>query len=290
MKSNGCILIADGGSTKVEWCLIHSNSSNIRVSLETEGFNAIMATPKVAKSYFSNVRKSIGEEYNPSEIYYYGAGCATPEICARISHEIGQVWEMAMITVDSDMLAACRSLLGDEPGIACILGTGSNSALYDGHEIKDNIPPLGFILGDEGSGTALGKRLLGDIFKNIAPQDIRSDFLRLTGLTKDVLLDKTYRSEAPNKFLASFVPFIKKHLLHPYMMSMTEEIFTSFFLRNVLPYEGSGYLPVHLTGSVAFHFSQILKKVGADLGLNIGRFSSRPMPDLINYHNNLLIN
>lgn len=280
------ILIADGGSSKVEWSLTDC-AGNILTSFETGGLNALLTPDNEARRYFSNIRERIDPKFRPSHIYYYGAGCATMEIRSRIAGAIGNVWEPDIVEVESDMLAACRALLGNRPGIVCILGTGSNSALYDGRKITADIAPLGYILGDEGSGTALGKRLLGDVFKGIAPKEIIDSFIAETGLTKGEVLEKTYRSENPNRFLASFVPFIKKNLDNPYVLDMTSEIFASFFKRNVVLYPSASTFPINFIGSVAANFAPLLKRIAGNYGLETGAIEARPMPGLIKYHSDI---
>lgn len=284
MRNLEFILIADGGSSKVEWSLTDSDGHYIS-SFETAGFNPLLASDNEAEKYFLKVSHKLPAGISPSRVYYYGAGCATREICERVAHSLHHVWQAQTIEVESDMLAACRALLGDRPGIVCILGTGSNSALYDGSSITANIAPLGYILGDEGSGTALGKRLISDIFKGLAPLHIIEDFNTQTGLTKGEVLEKTYRSSNPNKFLASFVPFIHQRIGDPYISEMVSDIFQLFFSRNVLPYHPGESTPVNFIGSVAANFAGQLSDIGADYGLTVGDIQARPMPGLIKYHN-----
>ncbi len=283
MQKTEYILIADGGSTKVEWCLINP-IGNIITTFKTDGINAAHISGTDAETYFQGISANINPEYTISLIHYYGAGCATTEICTSIKSAIESAWKSATVHVESDMLAACRALLGKDTGIACILGTGSNSALFDGESIIANIAPLGYILGDEGSGTALGKRLIGDVFKGIAPKEIITDFAKETGLTKDDVIRKTYRSPSPNKFLASFVPFIKERLDHPYMLEITKETFLCFFKRNIIPYHSAAEVPVNFIGSIAANFSGILEEIGNDLGIKIGNIVASPIPGLIKYH------
>ena len=181
------------------------------------------------------------------------------------------------------MLAACRVTEGT-PGIVCILGTGSNSAYFDGKKMIRNIPPLGFILGDEGGGTALGKRLLGDIFKEIAPKCVCDAFFNETGLSKGDVIEKVYRSAAPNIFLASFVPFIKKHLDNSYINSLVRQEFRRFISRNVARYENSHSYPISYIGSVAYHFRDILREVTESEGFKVGLIEQHPMSGLKIYH------
>lgn len=276
------ILIADGGSTKVEW-LLTDTDGNTKASFISDGFNVARISQKDAVSYFSDVRKKMDPAVFINEIHYYGSGAATPEICSAVENAIREVWNPEVAEVQSDMLAACRVTEGT-PGIVCILGTGSNSAFFDGKKIIRNIPPLGFILGDEGGGTALGKRLLGDIFKEIAPKCVCDAFFNETGLSKGDVIEKVYRSAAPNIFLASFVPFIKKHLDNSYVNSLVRQEFRRFISRNVARYENSHSYPVSYIGSVAYHFRDILREVTESEGFKVGLIEQHPMSGLKIYH------
>lgn len=276
------ILIADGGSTKVEWLLVDMEG-NTKASFTTEGFNVARISKQDAVTYFSAVKQKLEASIRINEIHYYGSGAATPEICSTMEEAIREVWDPDVAEVQSDMLAACRVLDGI-PGIVCILGTGSNSAFFDGKEIIRNIPPLGFILGDEGGGTALGKRLLGDVFKDIAPKTVCDAFFAETGLSKGDVIRNVYRSPNPNIFLASFVPFIKSHVSDSYINSMVRQEFRRFIARNVARYQDSHSYPVSYIGSVAYHFRDILTEVTESEGFKIGLIEQHPMTGLKIYH------
>ncbi|MDE6810829.1 MAG: ATPase [Muribaculaceae bacterium] len=279
------ILIADAGSTKVEW-VVMSSTGNVESRITTHGLNALMADKETIESLFKKAKHLLSFENKISEIYYYGAGCATPAICNKIIEALQRVWdiEKASINVYSDLTGAARSLLGENPGIACILGTGSNSCLYDGKDIKYNVPSLGFILGDEGSGSALGKRLVADAFKGHLPPLVRDHFLEMYDLSLEEILDYTYRRPAANRFLASLVPFLKEHLWNPYVYSLVREEFILFIKRNVAMYQGCYSLPLAFTGSIAYHFSDILNEAAEYLGFKISKIEKNPMDGLISYH------
>lgn len=283
---NRYILIADGGSTKADWCLLGPEES-ILTQFTAAGFNPALLPDSEINGYFRNIRSMLSEYPVPSEVFYYGAGCASEEICSRVEDAIAATWSCNHAEAHSDMLGACRSLLGGNPGIACILGTGSNSALYNGTDIVANTPPMGFILGDEGSGTALGKRLLGDIFKNLAPLQITLPFFEETGWSKEDVIRRTYREPAPNKFLASFVPFIHKHIGHTYMQRLVRENFRLFIERNLLQYRNhSSCNTLGFTGSIAAIFESLLRKEVETYGFKITNIVQRPMQGLIEYHLN----
>lgn len=283
-------LIADAGSTKVEWVII-SGDGNIEARVTTHGLNALMADPEEVARLFAKAKSLLKPVASVDEIYYYGAGCATPVICKKIKDALMETWATPGnpisdedIHVDSDLLGAARALLGHKPGIACILGTGSNSCLYDGEKITHNVPSLGFILGDEGSGAALGKRLISDAFKGQLPELVRDNFLSLYELTQEEILDYTYRRPAANRFLASLVPFLKDHLWNPYVYSLVREEFKSFLKRNVSLYPGSHSLPLSFTGSIAYFFADILSEAADAQGLKVGKIEKSPMEGLIAFH------
>ncbi|MDE6410503.1 MAG: ATPase [Muribaculaceae bacterium] len=275
-------LIADAGSTKVEWAAVGESSSD-DMRFTTPGINAILASEKEIASILTEVKRQVNDRII-NEIYYYGAGCATPLICGKIEKSLKEVWPEAKIMVCSDLVGASKSLLGNNAGIACILGTGSNSASYDGEKIVSNIPPLGFILGDEGSGTALGKRLIKEIFKGNIPVEIKEDFFSDTELTLPEIINRVYREPLPNKFIASLIPFIRKHIRHPFINNMVVEEFREFFKRNVALYPDARKMDVNFTGSVAFHFEKELRKASISEGFRIGKISQAPMDGLIRFH------
>lgn len=287
MKGREVILIADAGSTKTGWCLIDS-SGNVITNVKTEGLNAAIATAEQLSRYLQSAKRLIeeiaGGAINPAEIHYYGAGCASDPICRNVEEAIADVWGCRKVEVASDMLGACRALLGKEPGVACILGTGSNSALYDGTKIVANTPPLGYILGDEGSGAVIGKQFLSDIFKGCAPEEVINDFLAETGLTKDEVIRRVYREPNANRYLASFAPYIASHIDEDYFKQLVIGQFASFLKRNVLNYDGVKNLPISFIGSIAENFDTELCVALVRHNLIKGEILSSPMQGLIAYH------
>lgn len=280
MKSK---LIADAGSTNVEWCLVDSEGA-VTQSFSTDGLNALLSPPSHIDSSFSKVAQMLADDFPVEEVHYYGAGCATPAVCAKLGESLSQVWPHAVCNVNSDLLGAARSLFIDRKGIACILGTGSNSCLYDGNEIVDQIPSLGYVLGDEGSGAALGKRLIADVFKKQLPDNIRDAFLDEYRLTLADILERIYTAPSPNRFLASFVPFLEKNLWNPYIYSLVLKELTNFMKRNVAMYKGAHSLDIRFTGSIAFHFGKILKEAAASVGYRVTEVTQAPMQGLVKFH------
>ncbi len=276
-------LIADAGSTKVEWALLKADGE-VATSFTSDGLNVLLAHPDVVTKALKEVAQRLPSDVKVEEVHYYGAGCATDEICSKTKEAIAEIWNDADINVASDLLGAARALFGKRKGIACILGTGSNSCLYDGSVIVSQIPSLGYVLGDEGSGAALGKRLVSDAFKNQLPESIREKFLGAYGLTLPSILDNIYRNPSPNKFLASLVPFLHDNLWNPYIYSLVLKELTKFVARNVAMYPGAHTLDLSFTGSIAFHFAKILREAAESLGYRVTSIAETPMEGLMEFH------
>lgn len=275
-------LIADVGSTKAAWTLICPDGSLSPYS--DTGINALLASPDELDAAFGRLAAWLPDKCRIDAVHYYGAGCATPELCGKVASRLQTAFPGARVEVASDLLGAARAMLGTDRGIVCILGTGSNSCLYDGRNISHNIPSLGFILGDEGSGAALGKRLVSDTFKQQLPESVQQKFLQAFSLTTADVLDRVYRQPNPNRFLASLVPFIAENLWNPYIYSLVRREFEAFLQRNVLQYPGAHSMPVAFVGSIACYFREILDKVCLDANIRVGSVAKDPMQGLIDFH------
>ena len=281
------ILIADSGSTKTDWCLC--NQGTILCNIQTQGINPYHQSEEAIEAVLREellpqlTQHSAFNIQNTIDIVFYGSGCANETACNRIKKAIHKVLETKDITVHSDLLGAARALCGHEEGIACVLGTGSNSCLYNGKEITANTPPLGYILGDEGSSAVLGRRLVGDCLKNQLPEAIRDEFLTEYGLTQEIILEKVYRQPLANRFLASLTPFLSKHREVPEVHNLLVESFVAFFVRNVKQYRRP-WLPIHFVGSIANAFAPELKEAAESLGMELGTIMRSPMEGLIKYH------
>lgn len=275
------ILIADSGATKTDWCL-GEKTTDARV-IQTQGINPFhQSAEHIYKVLTEELLPQLGEKNHITHIHFYGAGC-TPEKSVIVKEQLQALFPDADIDVQSDLLGAARSLCGKEQGIACILGTGSNSCLYDGEKIIANVSPLGYILGDEGSGAVLGKRLVGDCLKHQLPEHICQAFLNETGLTPADIINKVYRQPQANRFLASLTPFLSAHRDEPAVHALLVDCFTEFFKRNVMQYAYEG-TEVHFTGSIAWYFQEEVKEAAESLGIRTGKFIKSPIHGLINYH------
>ena len=217
----------------------------------------------------------------PQAVCFYGAGCMPPfsqSVLSVLQEVLGCEAE-----VESDLLGAARALCGEEPGIACILGTGTNSCHYDGHTIVRQTPPLGYILGDEGSGAYLGKILLGDLFKGFLPEALRADFMSTYRMQVPDVIDRVYRQPAANTFLASLVPFIAKHREEPAIHALLTNAFRLFLQRNIASYR-QPQLPIHFVGGVAFQFSDELQEAILLEAMTMGHILRRPIEKMTEYH------
>ncbi len=279
-------LIADGGSTTVEWCVL--DGSKVVAQVSTEGMNAMMLGEK-------EMAEIIGRELMPhlqgleiDEVQYYGAGCLFDSICNNVRNAIGaNIPSAKKVTVDTDLLAAARAVCGNRPGIVCILGTGSNSCYYDGTRIADNVPSLGYILGDEGSGAVLGKMLVGDVLKRQMPQDLVDKFMKQYSLTPQSILENVYRRPGANRFLASLSPFLAENIEEPSVHRLVLNAFKSFFVRNVEGYEGYKNMPVNFVGSIAVSYREVIEEAAKALYITVGKIVKSPMLGLVDYHSQL---
>ena len=274
-------LIADAGSTKTDW--IVTNNSLITKQIKTKGINPFYQTESDIIQLISTEIKSQIDEIEINEIYFYGAGCTT-EKQPIVANALKASFTNAKIEVDSDLLAAARALCGHSEGIACILGTGSNSCFYNGENITQNTPPLGFILGDEGSGAYLGKTLVSDFLKRQMPDNIADLFANKYRLTTKEAVENVYRQPLPNRYLAQFTPFLSENIAEPYCYNLVFDSFIAFFARNIVHYPDFCTLPIAFTGSVAYHFADVLEVAAYEFGLNFSHITQAPIDGLAEFH------
>lgn len=279
------ILVADSGSTKTDWALIDNDQCIYNV--QTKGMNPFFQTEKqIEEEIKLSLLSHIPEGATVEAVYFYGAGC-TLEKAPLVERAIANAMPgVQRIEANSDMLGAARALCGRNVGIACILGTGSNSCLYNGDKILANVSPLGYVLGDEGSGAVLGKLFVGSLLKNRMTEGLKERFMEETNLDSPTIVDKVYRQPFPNRFLAGLAPFLSRHIEDPSVYDLVSSSFSDFFVRNVAQYEGYTSLPIHFTGSVAFYFRDVLKKVAEEMGLCLGKIEKSPIEGLVKFHVN----
>ena len=277
-------LAVDSGSTKTDWGFF-SNNYDLK-AIKTQGINPCHQSVEEIRTIITSELlpgASVIDLNSINNVFYYGAGCATESICAQMAGILKEFFPNAIITVDSDMLGAARALCGRTEGVACVLGTGSNSCLYNGQAIVDQVPSLGFILGDEGCGAALGRRFISDCLKRQLPDAVCKEFMERYSLNKDLIIESVYRKPLPNRYIAGFVPFIYEKRAVPEVHKMIIQCFSEFFTRNVINYH-KPWLPVHFVGSLAGNFADELKETADSLGMTIGKIMASPMSGLVDYH------
>ena len=285
------IIIADSGSTKTDWCVV--DGQNVKL-FTTKGVNPYHLDEHQIITIINNEFCQQLLEYdrhngkkdvlnNIQDVFFYGAGCT-----AEKSHVVATAIRKtlnnrARIFVNSDMLGAAKGLCADKPGIVCILGTGSNSCYYNGSEIVDNVPPLGFILGDEGSGAYIGKRLVGNCLKKQFPDEVCNLFLKETNLTLQAIIQKVYREIMPNRFLAGLSTFCARHRDIKVVRDFIIDCFAQFFTRNVNLYN-CPELSVSFVGSIAWYYKEELQEAAEMTGFKIGQVLKSPITGLLKYH------
>ena len=275
------ILLADGGSTKVDWRLVEGTKEIKQIS--TKGANPFFRSREDISEEIKKVINPVLNGHTIDSVHFFGAGCASPEKNKIVRDAIADNIKTSHIEVNSDLVAAAKGLCGTKKGIACILGTGSNSCFYDGEEIVDNVSPLGYVLGDEGSGAVLGRLFLGACLKNQLTKGLKEKFLREVDLTPATILDMVYRQPLANRFLASLSPFLVENIHDKTVYDLVYNAFKDFFVKNVMQYDYKNN-DVHFTGSVAYYYKDLVRKVGADLHIKVGIISQSPMEGLIKYY------
>lgn len=277
------ILIADSGSTKTKWCLMTANQHS--EEFVTDGINPLFQTQIAMKNSVTNqLLPQLGPRLwagTLTHVFFYGAGC-TPEKIPFVKDALQGVFKKAEIAVHSDTLGAARSLLGHSAGVACILGTGSASCYYNGEAIEWNVPSLGYILGDEGSGAVMGRRLVGDVLKNQLGEEVKELFLKEMNTTMADIIEHVYRQPFPNRYLASLSRFCSNHLDIPAVRALVHDCLEDFVCRNVLQYPAEN--EVGFVGSIAYYYRPLLEEVMAAHGRKLGRVIPDPIVGLKEYH------
>ncbi len=275
------ILVADSGSTKTDWRLLLPNKQIVQ--LESVGLNPNFIDDAEIKTV---LQSTFNQEQSDMvlRVYFYGAGCGNKQNIARLGKILQEVFFNSTVEVASDMLGAARALCGHNQGMAAILGTGMNTCFYDGSQISIQPISLGYILGDEGSGAYLGKVLIRAFLRNELPETIRLNFEKRFQLDPSQIISAIYREPLPNKFLAKFAKFIYQNLKQEYAQELVINAFRFFFKEHITRYPNYKQHPLHLTGSVAFYFSNLLRRVASDEGIIIGSIIEKPIAAIAIYH------
>ena len=275
------LLIIDSGATKADWSLMQAGA--LESEFKTPGIPPFFMSDEEISAQLAVIAGQTGDTID--DIFFYGTGCKAESSRKRLHAAFSQAFPSAhTIEVETDVLGAARALCGHKPGIACILGTGSNSVWYNGQDVVQNSGGYGYILGDEGSGAVLGKELIIAWLNGELPPDLIPAFDETFGISKDVVIERVYRGETPSRYLASFVPFLSKNIQSTFVQELLQRQFRLFIRRCVLSYSEAQHLPVHFTGSVAYHFRSVLEGVLSEAGLQPGLFLAAPMEGLRRFH------
>lgn len=277
------IIIADGGSTKTNWCLL--NEAGEKIYFNTEGYNPYFSdTDYIIDSLKKTMPQDIAYD-KVSEVFYYGAGVHNEEKSIIVKKALQEQFLQANVFVGHDLLAAARALLGHKKGFAAILGTGTNTCLYDGKDISLNIDSLAYILGDEGSGSYIGKKLLADYLRGYMPTEVREVFWETYKITPDEIMDQVYTQPLPNRFLASFSKFVYDNPVNiEYSRNIVKSSFIDFFENLVVHYPNYKDYTFNCIGSVGYNFRNVLEELARHYGMNVGRIIRSPIDDLVRYH------
>lgn len=283
------IAIVDGGSTKCDWVIL-DNSTKITQKTETQGFNPNIVQPDLIPIEIEKNQHLYFLKDHLEYLFFYGTGCGTPENAAIMESQMKKVFTNAKIIIKEDMTAAAYAAYNGKPAIVCILGTGSNSCYFDGETVRRDLPSLGFLIGDEGSGSALGKQLLRRFFMKKLPKDLHQDFVATYHLTIDEAIKNMYHNPRANAYLAGFNKFVAQKKSHPYFQNMIFDEMKNFFEYQVLPYEEAREAEINFIGSIAFIYDDILRSAAAELNLTVGKIVQKPIESLVEYHKKYIFN
>lgn len=282
------IAIIDGGSTKCDWVIL-DNKGNYLFETHTTGFNPNIINVEKIPEELQNNYQLIEHRFKIERIFFYGSGCGVQENKDKVKQAFSKFFSNAKIVVKEDLVAAAYSGYNGKPAIICILGTGSNSCYFDGTNIKLELPSLGFLIGDDGSGCALGKILVKNYFMKKLPKDLHDEFTETYHLKIDELIKNMYHNPRANAYLANFSKFILERKTHPFLQHLVFDELKNYFEYQVLPYEESKTCEINFIGSIAYYYQDILKAAAAEFHLNIGKIVQKPIENLVEYHRNYII-
>jgi hypothetical protein len=275
------ILIADSGSSKTDWRVIHDNGEISQ--FRTIGFNPFYQTADQMEEGM-RTKDLLELKGKITQVFFYGSGCTSEKNNIIVAHTLNKMYKSAIVHVDHDLMAAARATCGHLPGIACILGTGSNSGDYNGQHIISNRPSPGYLLGDEGGGSYIGKQFLQDFIYEDMPAKIRDLAIQEYQLTNLAIQENVYQKPFPNRYMAGFCHFITRHKSEPYCYLLYYNGFKDFFTRHVMRYKDYKGKNVNFVGSIAYYNSDILRKVASDLGIQVNIILETPIAGLTLYH------
>ena len=276
------IIIADGGSTKCDWAVVNENEGIIVERFKTEGINPFAVSMEKIREVLHTHFAPVATKYEISNIYFYGSGCIFSTV-EKVKALFAEIVPGTEIFVGTDLDGAVNACCPDGNGIACIMGTGSSSAQHEGGVRTKQVPALGYLLGDEGSGTVMGRLILSDFLKGVMPAHLAKAFAEEYGVTQAEAVERAYHQPAANRYFGSFAPFLSKHLQDPYIQSFVKENLRRFVVRNACQYRTDCY-PVNFVGSIASVFEELLSEVLAEEGVRKGIIVASPMELLVKYH------
>lgn len=282
------IAIVDGGSTKCDWVILDEANKEI-LRTQTTGFNPNIIDAHLIPSELEKNKDLIKIKDQLRYIFFYGSGCGVAENRVLVEAEFKKVFTKAQITVKEDLTAAAYAAYNGKPAIVCILGTGSNSCYFDGESLRTDLPSLGFLIGDEGSGSALGKLLVKNYFMKKLPADLNEEFTQMYQLSIEDLLKNMYHNPRANAYLADFSKFIVERKSHPYFQHLIFEELKNYLDYQVLPYPEAKSAEINFIGSIAFYYEEILRAAAAELNLNVGKVVQKPIQSLVDYHKKYII-
>lgn len=276
------LLIADSGATKADWLLLDKQSTAPPLPFATEGLSPTLLS---TSEMIIILKKSALPQWTTQvqAVHFFGAGCADATKCAVVAKALTAVFPRATVSVKSDIWAAVLATCGNTPGFVSILGTGANACFFNGKTIKQKIPAIGYLLGDEGSGAYLGKQLLKNFLYHKLPSELHNELVHVHQLNKAVIIDHLHRQPHPNRYLASFTHFLKKHEQHPYIYELLRQSFHDFVTTHLTIYPAANTYSAHFIGSIAFHFKEILKQVLLQENITIGKIIQKPIGHLEAY-------
>lgn len=274
-------LIADSGATKAEWCLLGSGKKK---TIITQGISPyFLNTEQIADLLLKELKPGL-KNVIVDEVFYYGTGCANPTNAKSVKKALSKIFTAAKIDVQHDLMAAARALCGKDKGVACILGTGCNSCYYNGKKIIKNSPGLGYVLGDEGSGAYLGKKVIQYYLYNTFDEDLRGRFELTYNTTAAEILENVYKRPLPNRYLAGFTKFLADNRGHYMVENIIEDGLNDFFFYHLCKYKESWTMPISFAGSVAFGFKDVLQQLCNSYEFELGKVMKNPMDGLVAYH------
>ncbi len=272
------LLVADSGSSKADWILTLSDTETI--PFRTSGINPFFLSEKDIIKIFQNTPEIQPYTDQVKEIYFFGAGCSSPDRREHISNALSKIFKNAFVSVDIDIIASIYATAGNSKGICCIIGTGSNITYFDGSKIHESKHGLGYILGDEGSGTWLGRQLITSFLYGKMPADLSDSFNKNYKIDKESIIKHVYQQPAPNFYLASFAPFLSEHISHPFIIDILKKGFSEFIETNIKSYPDYKDQTCHFVGSIAYHFSDILKELCIANEIKVGKILKHPIEEL----------